>query len=97
MRNTPPTRPAGALEQAKAPIVGTWRIDADRSLRDISEIPNGIYRKFENLDAYRAYVKPKITGGEFEIHADGTALYRTADETMQKMTWKKHNETYWVG
>jgi hypothetical protein len=77
--------------------VGIWKIDADRSLRDISEIPRGLSREFADLDAYRAYLKPKIAGGEFEIHGDETAVFKRSDGFSQEMTWEKQGEKYWVG
>jgi hypothetical protein len=81
----------------KPAIVGTWMIDVDRSLKDVSKAPDGLSRHFDNIDAYRNYLKPKIENGRFEVHADGTAIYRWGRWT-QKMRWEdRGNNKYWIG
>ena len=79
-------------------IVGSWKIDLEQTLSGIKVIPEGLAQKFDSLDAYRAYVRPKIEGGRFDISPDGSAVLRLGDGSATRMTWHRTGfGTFWVG
>jgi hypothetical protein len=62
---------AGAAAGCGDPLLGTWRVDMERTIEAAKEVPRPYARDFGDLETYRAHLR--------EVYADRVFEFRDAD------------------
>lgn len=73
-----------------AALQGTWKVDVEQSMAGITEVPAEMQNRCPTLDAYKAYLRPRLTGMTIVLQADGAAYIHEGNQRdAMKYTWRE--------
>jgi hypothetical protein len=79
-------------------VVGVWAVRTELTLSGVTAVPDEMHDRFADLAAYKAWLRPKVDGLQFEFYPEGKVFLRSpGGGRPAKFTWERREDgSYWL-